>query len=479
MTTPAGFVELAALLRDQAPKRNAKRQPELVDIPGPALIKVAAAIEQYAAAIGEPVVAPAVPRQREAENMQPITGSPSLAEAESVAAAQDDIDLTKYGFRKPHPVPPCLIDELETEWLEGHYAPAVEQPAPTSVTAAGPATVTFIEPDLDAPDWLRAPTVALLPDEPAAGGHYAAGLSPSEYPGKAEAGDEPAYRLRRSVTQLTSYSECGLRYRLRYVDRIPETPAWWNLGGRAFHEVAREFETARAVHDDLMSADQAAKQFGMIFDRMIEEQLAATPDAASTTWRAANKGKETGQWWFDNGPEMAAAYVSHALRSGDRPLMLGADSPALELALVADVGGVRTIGYLDHVAVNHAERTIKIKDYKTGSRLPTDPAQLLTYGTLIATLPADLLPAGYRVTGEYWAARKATVAGTRALTGPAVDANAERFAEFDRAERAGVYLPSPSSFCGGCPVRSHCPTMASSNASTTVTDEDAARLRLD
>lgn len=315
--------------------------------------------------------------------------------------------------------------------------------------------------DLDGDDWLRDPGAWGPPGHPAESGHYAPG-SQAYAAGKGEAGLEPAYRLNRSVTQLTSYLECGLRYKARYVDKVHETPAVWLAGGLAFHEVARQFETGRAMDDGLMSPDEAAKQFGLMLDAQVETIAAKYPDVPTSQWRAANQGRETLQWWYDKGGEMAAQYVTHALRSGDRPLMLGNDAPALELKLSGPLGGTRVVGYLDHVAVNHAERRIKIKDYKTGSRLPTDPAQLLAYAGLLRQLPGDLLPHGYEIHGEYWAARKATVAGSRQITPAMIATTADRFADFDRAERSGLYMPAPNAMvCAGCPIKAKCPVMGS------------------
>lgn len=461
MTIPTDLRALAALLRDQAPKRFAKRQPELDGIPGPAMLKIADALDVYTASLPD-APGPVATIPETASLLQPITGSPALAELESAARTQDSIDLTRYGFRAPWPTA-LTADDCDP------FDPEADPRTPAELAEAF-AALPGVQPD----DWLRSPTAVPLGGEPAADGHYAPGTpTTAGHPvPKGEAGEEPAYRLQRSVSQLTSYGECGLRYKRKYVERVAEVPAIWNIGGRAFHEVARRFETDRATDGQLMSADDAAKAFADMFDLELDKTAAET-EVPREQWKAASSGKETVQWWFDKGPEMAAKYVEHALKSGDRPLMLGNDAPALELKLTGWVGGVATVAYLDHVAVNHSERRIKIKDYKTGSRLPVDPAQLLTYGTLLRTLPADLLPPSYEVHGEYWAARKGTVSGSKPLAPAAMLANAQRFDEFDKAERAGIYLANPTTFCSACPVKSSCPIMSShKGASEPVSDEN-------
>lgn len=210
-----------------------------------------------------------------------------------------------------------------------------------------------------------------------------------------------------------------------------------------------------------MTPDQAAEYFRRALDAEIETTISET-GVPLDQWRKANSQREGREYWFDRGPEMAAQYVKAALVSEDRPLVIDG-SPALELELSAPGFEAipRITGFLDHVAVNHSQRRIKIKDYKTGSRLPKDPAQLDTYGLLLATLPAGTLPSGYELYGEYWNARKASTAGERWLDEPGRGAiMLGRYAQADATVRAGLFNARPSEFCGSCAVRAHCPIMA-------------------
>lgn len=477
------LTDLVDLLRDEAPKRSAKRRPELEGIPGPALLKLAAAIEGYASPGGEPpteLATPATDAQLDlAAAMQPITGADALAELESESATMAALDLQRWGLRRPAPVPP-EPDEPDVE-LGFAPPPPVDHSAPVD-------------------DGLRAPAAVACDHPPAAlsvlagGGHYCTAcatlLTPPVLPTavevagpkvEAELVSAPApvegeltYRDLRSWTQLETFTDCGIKYRARYVDRLPRRPAWWSVAGGVFHEIARSFETDRAIIERELggdeaiavlaeqgwTADGAAARFGPAFDEAIERLVAET-DVPQTDWLTANQGREGRQWWYDNGGEQVAGYVKAALASDERPVAIDG-SPLLEAKITRELGGPLVVGYLDHVAVNHAQRRIKIKDYKTGSRIPSDPGQLDTYAGLLASLRDEIGLPGYEVWGEYWQARKAVSAGARRLDTPERAAAIEqRFADFDRVERTGVYLARPSDFCVSCEVRDACPIMSS------------------
>lgn len=282
-----------------------------------------------------------------------------------------------------------------------------------------------------------------------------------------------------SNTRLDTLIDCGLKYKLRYIDKIPEVPAWWNVGGNAFHATAREFEAARLIEERFMTPDQAAEFFRSAFNAEIEKILAEPGTPPSDEWRKANAQREGHEWWLDKGPEMAALYVKRALTHPDRPLVVDG-SPMLEFELRSPAAAVTSSdrgsavmpalrGFIDHVAINHGEKRVKIKDYKTGSRIPSDPLQLNTYALLLVSQMPGILPAGYDVWGEYWNGRKGTVVKERPLLGPNVDVattvgtigtTAMRYQVADATVKAGLFNARPSDFCSACSVRSHCPIMA-------------------
>jgi putative RecB family exonuclease len=45
----------------------------------------------------------------------------------------------------------------------------------------------------------------------------------------------------RSFSALTSWIRCGKSYELERVHQAPSEPAWWFVGGSAFHTAAEKF----------------------------------------------------------------------------------------------------------------------------------------------------------------------------------------------------------------------------------------------
>lgn len=268
------------------------------------------------------------------------------------------------------------------------------------------------------------------------------------------------------MSQLTDYVDCGLAYRLERVEKaVSEIPAWWTVGGNAFHRGVEEYERARVLAGNDpepigWEPNDAAKRYRSLLSEEIAKQVAAYPDVKVSTWRSANQGKEGAAWWEDKGPEMLAQYVIKAKDRPERVLELG-DVLALELDFTTELGGIPVRMIVDQVLWHPARQLVIVRDLKTGSRMPGDPVQLQAYADGIRHafgLPANA--AG--IVGRYWDARKATDVGERDLTHPdAIAATAARFVEFDRAERLGIYTARPSNFCVSCSARSVCPIMRS------------------
>jgi putative RecB family exonuclease len=259
--------------------------------------------------------------------------------------------------------------------------------------------------------------------------------------------NEPAHR---SVSQLESYSDCGLKYRLQRIDHVYEAPAWWNAGGRAFHSTIEIYERLR-LQGELLTHDAITHTFVDYFAHEIAVQQEAEED--TTKWRAAKKGTENQLWWLMNGVKMCKDYLDrNGPNRGYEILILDDDKPALELEFLLDVNGVKVKGYVDQV-IQHANGDLVVRDLKTGARQPTDTFQLGTYAHAMKRCY------GYDVGwGDYWLARKAisSYAITIAKVHP-WEQLVYRYTQMDRAEKAGIYLPRVSSFCNGCGMKPSCP----------------------
>lgn len=53
--------------------------------------------------------------------------------------------------------------------------------------------------------------------------------------------DQPAMPAHRSYSQLSHWSECGMRYRLERIDKVPSRPGVWLPAGTAVHRCIEEY----------------------------------------------------------------------------------------------------------------------------------------------------------------------------------------------------------------------------------------------
>jgi hypothetical protein len=260
------------------------------------------------------------------------------------------------------------------------------------------------------------------------------------------------YRQVRSWSQLTKFEECAYCYRLSVVERRPERPAWWFVGGRALHAVIERYEIARYA-GRVQSREWAVGAFGRYFHEEIQREQAeqaakldsgwsAWPD--KDDWRAAARGKEDEAWWWTAGIDMAQLYVDNRANGEDQFELLIVDGkPALETRVVGSFGGVDFAGYVDRVA--NVDGKLWVDDYKSGTKPPNDPGQGIAYAHALQDMYPDVVVAGAR----YYMAR-----GGNYLT-YSIDEIPRRtldirFSAFDRAEYLGLYSPNLSGFGHRC-----------------------------
>lgn len=397
-------------------------------------------------------------------------GAPDVATLERVRDAL--ANLPGDPFTGPAPV------DL-TAFADDGWDPAqlLEHPDPFT----GPAPVPFdsVTPDERAAVVETAERLA----EPEPGGEplpkgepgAAPGATPASYaaeprvsePAPAATAPDPftgarQYVTRRSPSQVTSYHECGTRYHLERVERTYQIPAWWNIGGNAFHETVRwwEFEHAEGTTH---SPDETARKFELAFsDELAKVVLAnAGSNIGPSQYRAANRGTEDRDWWRDHGPTMAADYVTGQVGRETDVLRLSPDVLALELGFTVNIGGIDVTGFIDQALIVPSTGAVIVRDHKTGSRIPDDPLQLQIYAIALRRVFGVDRP----IWANYWRARRTTKREPGETKPVLIDIDdvepivAWRVREMDRAERAGVYPARPSSFCGSCGVRGLCPVM--------------------
>jgi hypothetical protein len=173
------------------------------------------------------------------------------------------------------------------------------------------------------------------------------------------------------------------------------------------------------------------------------------PDPLS--WWVADKGKESIEWWYENGPKMAARYAE-VNGEGRQWQTLARDGHLfLELELDDEIAGVPYKGFLDHATIDN-QGYVDVTDLKSG-RPPADRGfQVVTYARIIARRYPDLWVRG----GTYYDFREGEE-HYYPLDSWSWEEIEHIYTDADRGISAGIYLPVVDRHCNWCFVKRHCP----------------------
>lgn len=262
-----------------------------------------------------------------------------------------------------------------------------------------------------------------------------------------------------SYSGLSTYLECGEKFRLTRVNKAPRSPAYWFAGGTAVHYGAEVYDLNVALDGNSheVAMDAAIKGFHHSFQAEIAKANEENPGAE---WRAggratkANPNKEDDWWWALDGPIQVKQYCEWRQAHNLLNLWVTPDGTlAVELGYELTLPGstTPTRGYIDRVFQHKGTGELITVDLKSGSRVPADVTQLGLYSSAIE--------AKYGVRPQfaaYYMTRKAELTERVDLT----RFNAGMLGQWlDKARvgiEAGVFLPHITSMCGTCEVRDLC-----------------------
>lgn len=163
-----------------------------------------------------------------------------------------------------------------------------------------------------------------------------------------------------------------------------------------------------------------------------------------------NPQKEDVNFWQATGPQWVQAYIDWRKANPDWKLWKTPQGvPAIELAMLPEFAGVPVKMILDRVFEVNGE--LVIVDLKTSQQTPTNTLQLGFYKVgMLKTFGIDVK------WGTYWMARQHGVSPLVSLEQYTEDKLEYLVAGFDKARKAGVFLPNTNNCQYKCGLTAHC-----------------------
>jgi hypothetical protein len=164
----------------------------------------------------------------------------------------------------------------------------------------------------------------------------------------------------------------------------------------------------------------------------------------------ANPNKEDVNFWQATGPQWVQAYIDWRKANPNWKLWKTPQGvPAIELAMLPEFAGVPVKMILDRVFEVNGE--LVIVDLKTSQQTPTNTLQLGFYKVgILKTFGIDVK------WGTYWMARQHGVSPLVSLEQYTEDKLEYLVAGFDKARKAGIFLPNTNNCQYKCGLTAHC-----------------------
>ncbi|MEU4726477.1 PD-(D/E)XK nuclease family protein [Nonomuraea dietziae] len=255
---------------------------------------------------------------------------------------------------------------------------------------------------------------------------------------------------RTSVSRLTSIARCGLAYELERVEKLPALPAGWTAQGIAVHEAADVWEKAGRPNDPR----QAQDAFKSAWREEIAKGDERYPDRDRWLVGGRKKVKNDLIDRYEGGLQQVANYIDYNLQDPTwQPYTMPDGSVASEVGFEVEFAGVAVRGYID-LLMESNEGTLKVRDIKTGSKVPAVPFQLIVYRMAVNDIFG--VDVGW---GEFFMTRDNKPTLPIDLTKLDVEWIKKWFLRQVQIEEQRLFLPNPGDACRTCGVEPHCPLM--------------------
>lgn len=286
----------------------------------------------------------------------------------------------------------------------------------------------------------------------------------------------------RSYSQLNSWLRCGHAYRLERIEKVPEYPAWWFIGGQAVHSATEAVDHYHLDHREYPSDAELDEIWRVAWEAELSNRRAKT-DVPESEWRAggrktkAKPNKEDGVWWLGEGRVMLQRWVEWRQKYPNWQVTTspGADRrPGIELEFNVWFGQVPVRAFVDRlfdVSSPEGLSQAVVVDIKTGSRPPDTAQQLGLYASIIEVATGGR---GRPALGCYWDARKGDITVPEGLGRYSVDLFTGMLDNFNKAVMADIFIPNVGQACRTCGVSRYCRAVGGDLADTIATHKQEA-----
>lgn len=262
---------------------------------------------------------------------------------------------------------------------------------------------------------------------------------------------------RLSYSTLSKLDACPSRLYLSKGTTFRQTPGWAGVGGRAAHSLIEMYDREGCPEWSGPRWEDEAAQ--ILTDEILSEEVAS--GVLSSDWRTGSR-KEDHTWWSRHLPGMGELYAAWRQANPQLVDWITPDGePAIELEIKVQIPGVKLpfLAYIDKVMMDTSRAgALVVIDYKSGSMLPEDLNQFLSY--------AALMEIRYGIRPAYAAiynARKGELAPLR-KGGPTIlplhhiptDVWIRGVQERQAIIDLDVWPAKPGKYCGWCEVREAC-----------------------
>lgn len=259
-----------------------------------------------------------------------------------------------------------------------------------------------------------------------------------------------------SYSSLSSWLDCGERFRLERVLNAPQSDAWWFVAGDAIHKATEDCDI-----DGVTSEEEALRYWRSIWEGNLAKLDRTKPIKAGGRATKEWPNKEDEAFWTAKGGQMVVDWVKWRdakFAEGWQFLPLPDGRPSIEVPVQVEFPDVLAKGYIDRVMVMDTGEVIVI-DLKSGSRAPASSLQLGIYGLGLQRNFGITAPKG-----AYYMARQGDINQPTSILHYTHELLGQWFSAAKRGIEAEIFLPKVGPLCAGCAVSPYCKAVGGDDA---------------